>query len=88
MAVKPQDISEKGHLMPGVGRDADVAIYVYANGPEADSGDWYGSTSALPYHTVIIDWASLKGRADTPDGFMGRRTIAGVWHIGEARWGT
>ena len=28
------------------------------------------------------------GRADTPDGFMGRKTIAGIWHIGEARWVT
>ena len=27
MVVQPRDISEKGHLMPGVGRNADVAIY-------------------------------------------------------------
>ena len=44
------------------------------------------STQTLPYHTVAIDCSTLRGREDTPDGFMGAQSVAGVWRIKEQRW--
>ena len=61
-------------------------VYFYANGPKEYTGQMYLSTQTLPYHTVVIDCSTLKGRDDTPDGFMGGQSVAGVWLIREQRW--
>ena len=72
--------------MPGLKRKAAVVVYFYANGPQEYTGQMYLSTQTLPYHTVAIDCSTLRGREDTPDGFMGAQSVAGVWQIKEQRW--
>ena len=84
--MKPGDVSKHQHNMDGMKRGADVAVYFYSHGPTEYSGQWYVSTVGLPYHTIIVDGNSLYGREDTPDGYMGQRSVAGVWNIRRQCW--
>ena len=72
--------------MPGLQRKAEIVVYTYTQGPREYTGQMYISTQTLPYHTLVVDCASLTGRADTPDGFMGGPSLAGVWHIRDHKW--
>ena len=63
-----------------------MVVYWYTHGLSDYTGQMYLSTQTLPYHTVVVDCATLTGRADTPDGYMGGQSIAGVWLIREQRW--
>ena len=84
--LDPRNISRHQKTLLGLKRRAEVVVYFYANGPKGYTGQMYLSTQTLPYHTVLIDCSTLKDRDDTPDGFMGGRSVAGVWLIREQKW--
>ena len=84
--LDPRNISSHQRILPGLKRRAEVVVYFYANGPPEYTGQMYLSTQTLPYHTVVMGCSTLKGRDDTPDGFMGGQSVAGVWLIREQRW--